>query len=1005
MAFRKRLGYNWKARKNPVKKASQEIVPKVELDDQTGSHPDDTNSLVLPSRKRVSSGADEECIPKRKKLSSKHRKRLQKIVESREKKAKRAVLLDSLSTLALPDSYMTFFHSSTSIGQSRKTNKQLRSTHPLPDTPTPYSEPVSHRRKNQRKRRKVREEKVQLNPRPPAVQVEEVNGDVVNEDVDTDEYCSDSSLEDSQSESEEAVKNKCEEASIILENGLIESSPPKHVDSTKELIKQCAQDDPEQTRCEEAIKTEKRPAVFIGLERDPDVQMARLSLPILGEEQIVMEAISQHPVVVLCGETGSGKTTQVPQFLYEAGYTCKMGGTSLIGITEPRRVAAVSMSKRVAMEMGLSTSVVSYQIRYEGNTTDQTRIKFMTDGVLLKEIERDFLLSRYSVIVIDEAHERSVFTDILIGLLSRIVPLRQKKGNPLKFVIMSATLRVEDFTTNPHLFSTPPPVISIESRQYPVTVHFNKRTPTDYQAEAYRKVCKIHRTLKTGNILVFVTGQREVHTLCRKLRQTFGGVGEVCEDDDDGSMPVEGVMVVRREGRSYRDMATRRREIDLNNYPILPLALEEVVGVANSDECYSGDEWSSEGSDDEGSCDPSHDSQLPLLVLPLYSLLAPQQQAKVFQTPPEGVRLCVVATNVAETSLTIPGVKYVVDTGFVKMRYYDKVTGVSTFKVGWTSKASANQRAGRAGRTEPGHCYRLYSSAVFHNEFTEFSCPEMTRRPVDDLVLQMKALGIAKVTNFPFPTPPAAKTITAAEDLLLKLGALDSPSPLMNEPPSINPLGRIMSHFPLAPRYAKMLALGGQGDCIQYVIALVAALSVREVFAEGGLHDDEQEDEKRKKRQDRVYSIRRSWAGHGECQLLGDLMVLLRGVGASEFAGCTPSVCESHGLRHKAMLEVRKLRQQLTNTVNAVCPSNRVYLDPKLAPPTQEQARCLRQIMLTGLGDHVARKIPTHSLDSEDKKRLRHAYQILKHSIMAMWVCGFLWTSVCSPGDNSIAST
>lgn len=226
--------------------------------------------------------------------------------------------------------------------------------------------------------------------------------------------------------------------------------------------------------------------VNIPVIRDKDIQDARLKLPISGEEQVIMESINENPVVIICGETGSGKTTQVPQFLYEAGYA-HCGG--IIAVTEPRRVAAISMSNRVAMEMSLSGREVSYQIRYEGNVTTDTKIKFMTDGVLLKEVQQDFLLNKYSVVIIDEAHERSVYTDILIGLLSRIVPLRQKRGKPLKLIIMSATLRVEDFTENSRLFRVKPPVIKVDARQFPVTIHYNKRTPFDnYLNEAYRKV-------------------------------------------------------------------------------------------------------------------------------------------------------------------------------------------------------------------------------------------------------------------------------------------------------------------------------------------------------------------------------------------------------------------------------------------------------------------------------------------------------------------------------------
>lgn len=215
--------------------------------------------------------------------------------------------------------------------------------------------------------------------------------------------------------------------------------------------------------------------------------------------------------------SGSGKTTQVPQFLYEAGYALK----KMIGVTEPRRVAAIAMSKRVGEELNLPADQVSYLIRFEGNVTDKTKIKFMTDGVLLKEIQSDFLLTKYSVIILDEAHERSVFTDVLIGMLSRIVPQRHKKSDPLKLIVMSATLRLEDFTSNSRLFKNKPPVISVDARQFPVTVHFNKRTNEDYLKEAFGKVCKVHTQLPEGGILVFVTGQREVNSLVRKLRKAF----------------------------------------------------------------------------------------------------------------------------------------------------------------------------------------------------------------------------------------------------------------------------------------------------------------------------------------------------------------------------------------------------------------------------------------------------------------------------------------------------
>uniref|UniRef100_A0A8C9VCF6 RNA helicase n=1 Tax=Scleropages formosus TaxID=113540 RepID=A0A8C9VCF6_SCLFO len=693
-------------------------------------------------------------------------------------------------------------------------------------------------------------------------------------------------------------------------------------------------------------------------------QAARLKLPVLGEEQVIMEAVRENMCVVLCGETGSGKTTQIPQFLYEAGYA---SGDGIIGITEPRRVAAVSMSQRVAMEMNMSTRVVSYQIRYEGNVTSDTKIKFMTDGVLLKEIQKDFLLQKYRVIIIDEAHERSVYTDILIGLLSRIVPLRNKKGRPMKLLIMSATLRVEDFTENKKLFPRPLPVIKVDARQFPVTVHFNRRTPTDdYVGEAFRKICKIHRMLPPGGILVFLTGQAEVHSMCRRLRRAFPfrsnrtGLG--------GSLIYLNLNHFCIYKLNISPFSLPR--INLDNYSTLPVDEGDEDRQAGIGDEEDGSDLDLELGDDPGDEEEKCDPMLPLYVLPLYSLLAPEQQGKVFRPPPAGTRLCVVATNVAETSLTIPGIKYVVDCGRVKKRFYDRVTGVSSFRVTWTSQASANQRAGRAGRTEPGHCYRLYSSAVF-SDFQEFSEAEITRRPVDDLVLQMKDLNIEKVVNFPFPTPPSMEALVAAEHLLVSLGALEEPPRVRSAKDMervrlscpITPLGRAMAAFPVAPRYAKMLAMGKQQGCLPYVITLVAAMTVREIFEETDRPAaSEEENAKMAQRRARLGQMRRLWAGQGASLLLGDLMVMLGAVGACEYAGCTPKFCQENGLRYKAMLEIRQLRGQLTTAVNAVDPEARLYLDAKMAPPTESQVLCLQQIVLAGLGDHLARRVQVEEL-------------------------------------------
>ncbi|XP_035514714.1 probable ATP-dependent RNA helicase DHX37 [Morone saxatilis] len=944
-----RKKHNWKGRQqsDPQQPADEEKTDVV-VELQDGGRlkgVDESNALVLPANKAKKKKASVAPFSTKKPLTKKQRKELQKVLERKEKKAQRADILSKLAEVQLPESELKLLYTTSKLGTGDKLYQTKQSLDEIKDGDSgPKISSVS----GANRKRKWKDE----------------------EDEEEEQKAEESSDVDTSSDEEEEEDKEANESTEINEREETPSSCQEDKQEVKEeqhKKEQDGQNEKKNISDQEKIQNEKpsQPAVFVPVDRSPEIQEARLKLPVLAEEQVIMEAVRENPCIVICGETGSGKTTQVPQFLYEAGYAC---GSGIIGITEPRRVAAVSMSHRVAKEMNLSTRVVSYQIRYEGNVTSDTKIKFMTDGVLLKEIQKDFLLQRYSAIIIDEAHERSVYTDILIGLLSRIVPLRNKKGMPMKLLVMSATLRVEDFTDNTKLFRIPPPVIKVDARQFPVTIHFNKRTPLeDYTGEVFHKTCKIHRMLPPGGILVFLTGQAEVHSLCRRLRKAFPfRKSNTTTGEDEGADTSE---AMRKFKKAKQKKTVSLPQIDLDNYSALP------VDEGDEDrEAGIGDE-EDEGSDLEIGDDPDNaeekaDPSIPLYVLPLYSLLAPEQQAKVFRPPPPGTRLCVVATNVAETSLTIPGIKYVVDCGRVKKRFYDRVTGVSSFKVTWTSQASANQRAGRAGRTEPGHCYRLYSSAVF-GDFSLFSEAEITRRPVEDLVLQMKDLNIDKVVNFPFPTSPSAEALVASEQLLVSLGAL-------KEPPRtgrvkeierarlscpITPLGRAMASFPVAPRYAKMLALGKQQDCLPYVIAVVAAMTVREIFEDlDRPAGSEDENSKLTQRRARLTQMRRLWAGQGASLLLGDLMVMLGAVGACEFAGCTPKFCEDNGLRYKAMVEIRRLRGQLTNAVNAVCPEVGAFVNPKMSPPTEHQVVCLRQIVLAGLGDHLARRVQAEDI-------------------------------------------
>lgn len=527
--------------------------------------------------------------------------------------------------------------------------------------------------------------------------------------------------------------------------------------------------------------------IYVHVERDSEIQLARMRLPVFAEEQQIMETILNNDVTILCGSTGSGKTTQVPQFLYEAGFGSPTHPlfSGMIGVTQPRRVAAVSMAERVAFEMGLNNGEIAHQIRWDSKVTQGTRIKFMTDGILLRElngsssIQRgDLLLTQYSAIIIDEAHERTVGTDVLIGWLTRIVKLRNSatiRGVlPLKLIIMSATLRVDDFTLNKTLFpQIPPPVVTVEGRQHKVVVHYNKHTGEEYISECFKKCVKIHTKLPSGGVLVFVTGQNEVMLLVKKLVKRFAkpGVVESLHDTvNGGGEPADFFEIDdSRQFDGKGDAGDDFDELEEEDED----AEDPVVQILGDGEEEIMDE-------------PTQQAQA-VYVLPLYSMLPTEEQLKIFLDPPEGARLIVVATNIAETSLTIPGIRYVVDCGKVKERVYDSQSGMQNFRVNWTSKASSDQRAGRAGRMGVGHCYRIFSSNVFSNYFGDFGVPEIQRVPIDGVVLQMKSMGIVNVVGFPFPTPPEKQSLVSAEKLLLSLDALKRDSKM-----EITDLGRKM---------------------------------------------------------------------------------------------------------------------------------------------------------------------------------------------------------------------
>ena len=678
---------------------------------------------------------------------------------------------------------------------------------------------------------------------------------------------------------------------------------------------------PEPTTQTSPEKTEiRKPAINVPVTRPDGVEAIREQLPIIGEEQRIMETINENDVVVVCGETGSGKTTQIPQFLYEAGYgTLRTKGK--IVVTEPRRVAAVNMAKRVAYELGVTFGLqVGYHVRNNKNCQASTIIKFATDGVLLREAEEDLMLSRYSVVIIDEAHERTVSTDVLIGLLSKIVALRRKKadeGNPnvepLKLIIMSATLRIDDFMNNARLFSKQPELIKIDARQYPVKIHHSRDTPKQGEMldRVKHTVEEIHERMKDGGILVFLPGKQEILDCVRYFKQLY-------------SAPTTKAIAKAAE-------TDQPEEIE---------DVEEILtpGMA-----------------------PKHSQRTPMYVLPFYSLLDPNEQDKVFKPPPEGHRLVVFSTNIAETSVTIPGVRYVVDPGLEKSRSFDFSRGVMSTKIAVISQASADQRAGRAGRTGPGYCFRLYSSAFYSNHFQKYSIPEIQRKPVDEVVLLLKTMGLDDVSKFPFPSLISDEALRLAEETLMHLGAAE-----LEKPHKATKLGKLMAMYPLAPRLSKLLVKGKQMGVVDYAVMIAAAMSVREPFTNTPSEDFDPNQR-------------------------GDIIRLMNAFGAYLCAKNPKEFAKQYHMRWEAMEEIQAIREQLVKVIEKVDRASltkhsheRVLTET----PTDQQETALAWSIFSAFPDHVARRDDKGKLyTTADGKRVDLRGYSSLYDKKPLWVC------------------
>ncbi|KAJ5719236.1 ATP-dependent RNA helicase DHX8 [Penicillium malachiteum] len=494
-----------------------------------------------------------------------------------------------------------------------------------------------------------------------------------------------------------------------------------------------------QTKQDEAVPEWKQASMGTGTGKAPSLgkrtdlpmKQQRESLPVFKFRKPLLDAVAANQILIVVGDTGSGKTTQVTQYLAEAGY----GNKGIIGCTQPRRVAAMSVAKRVSEEVGCRLGAqVGYTIRFEDMTSPETVIKYQTDGMLQREILIDPDLKKYSVIMLDEAHERTIATDILFGLLKKTV----KRRPDLRLIVTSATLDAEKFSE----YFNGCPIFSIPGRTFPVEIMYSKEPESDYLDAALITVMQIHLTEAAGDILVFLTGQEEIDTACEILFERMKALGPSVPD---------------------------------------------------------------------------------LIILPMYSALPSEIQSRIFEPAPPGARKVIIATNIAETSITVDNIYYVIDPGFVKQNAYDPKLGMDSLVVTPVSQAQAKQRAGRAGRTGPGKCFRLYTEAAYQSEMLPTTIPDIQRQNISHTILMLKAMGINDLLHFDFMDPPPTNTMLTALEELYALSALDDEGLLTR-------LGRKMADFPMEPGLAKVVIASVDIGCSDEMLSIVAMLSIASPF-------------------------------------------------------------------------------------------------------------------------------------------------------------------------------
>ncbi|KAH8202551.1 hypothetical protein TruAng_003262 [Truncatella angustata] len=532
-----------------------------------------------------------------------------------------------------------------------------------------------------------------------------------------------------------------------------------------------------------------------GRRTNMSIKEQRESLPVYAFRSQLIKAVKENQFLVVVGETGSGKTTQLTQYLAEAGFT----NDGMLGCTQPRRVAAISVAKRVSEEVGCELGQeVGYTVRFDDQTSSATKIKYMTDGMLQREILMDPNLERYSVIMLDEAHERTIATDILFALLKKTC----KHRPDLKVIVTSATLDADKFSS----YFNECPIFTIPGRTFPVEILYSREPESDYLDASLQTVLQIHLMEPPGDILLFLTGQEEIDTSCEILYERMKALG-----------------------------------------PNVP----------------------------------------NLNILPVYSALPSEQQSRIFEPAPPGERKVVIATNIAETSITIDHIYYVIDPGFVKQNAYDPKLGMDALVVTPISQAQANQRAGRAGRTGPGKCFRLYTEAAYQSEMLPTTVPEIQRQNLSNTILMLKAMGINDLLNFDFMDPPPTNTMLTALEELYALSALDDEGLLTR-------LGRKMADFPMDPALSKVLIAAVDLDCSEEVLSIIAMLNVTTVFHRPK-EKQQQADQKKAKFHDPA----------------GDHLTLLNVYNAWKNSGFSNPWCFENFIQARAMRHALEVRKQI----------------------------------------------------------------------------------------------